>query len=186
MKKFKNLMLLAAMLLSLSVCMTSCNLNDNPAEEAEQIEEIVNKVWAFSQTHPDGFTLNIRTMEVPDKGIAVAYAATQGSHSREALDAVVEHALANGGYVGGWLDTTDGLFYFDSVRLFPEDQIEAATQFAIDNEQLAFFIISTGTEIRLDGQARALTPMKARTYAPTWYTAERLHRWQKSFFEVAE
>jgi hypothetical protein len=186
MKKFKNLMLLAAMLLSLGVCMTSCNFKDNPAEEAEQIEEIVNRVWAFSQTHPDGFTLNIRTMEEPTKGIAVAYAATQGSHSREALDAVVEHALANGGYVGGWLDNTDGQFYFDSVRLFPEDQLEAAKQFAIENDQLAFFVISTGTEIRLDGQARALTPKKIRTYAPTWYTAARLHRWQQSFFEAAE
>ena len=181
MKKIKNLLLMAAMLLSLSVSVSSCFFGDNPAEEAEQITEIANKVWAFSQAHPDGFTLNIRTMEVPDKGIAVAYAATQGSHSREALDAVIAHALANGGYVGGWLDTTDGQYYFDSVRLFPEDQLEAATQFAIDNEQLAFFIISTGEEVRLDGQARALKPMKARTYAPTWYTAERLHRWQKSF-----
>jgi hypothetical protein len=186
MKKLKSLMLLAAMLLGFSVSVTSCFLNDNPVEETERITEIANQIWAFSQTHPDGFTLNIRTMEEPAEGIAVAYAATQGSHSRDALDDVVAHALANGGYVGGWLDTNDGLYYFDSVRLFPEDQLEAATEFAIQNDQLAFFVISTGTEIRLDGQARAVTPMKTRTYAPTWYTAERLHRWQHPFFEVTK
>ena len=64
--------------------------------------------------------------------------------------------------------------------------MEQARQFAIENEQLAFFVISTGTEIRLDGQARVLKAMKKRSYAPTWYSAARLERWQfgKQFIDI--
>ena len=159
----------------------SCS-DDDDSSKGDDIEAIADKVWAFSQTHPDGFTVDIRTMKEPTEGIAVAYAATQGSHSRSQLSAVVSHALKNDGYVGGWLDSAEGEYYFDSTRLFPEDQLEAARQFAIENEQLAIFVISTGTEIRMDGEDPILPaairrmPVR-RTYAPTWYTAARLHKW---------
>ena len=65
------------------------------------IEAISDKVWAYSQGHPDGFTLDIRTMSEPKEGIAVSYADTQDSHSRNQLDMVVSHALRNNGYIGG-------------------------------------------------------------------------------------
>ena len=186
-KKVFNWMLMAALVVGFSMSINSCSKDDDDKEsESEKITRIADQVWAFSQTHPDGFTLNISTMKEPTEGIAVAYAATQGSHSRKSLDAVVSHALKNGGHVGGWLDTSDGLYYFDSVKLFPENQMEQARQFAIENEQLAFFVISTGTEIRLDGQARVLKAMKKRSYAPTWYSAARLERWQfgKQFIDI--
>jgi len=154
MKKILNWMLAAILLCGTLTVVTSCSLNDNPAAEEQQatvdVKALADQVWAYSQANPDGFTLNLATMQAPTEGISVAYAATQGSHSREQLETVIEHALAHGGFVGGWLDTTDGKYYFDSVRLFPEDQLDEATAFAIENEQLAFFIISTGTEVRLD------------------------------------
>ncbi|MBP5290455.1 MAG: hypothetical protein J6Y76_03465 [Paludibacteraceae bacterium] len=130
-------------LLLVLMAFTACN--NRPTEK--DIEAMADQVWFFSLAHPDGFTLDIRTMTEPTEGIAVSYAETQGSHSREQLPKVIRHALDHDGYVGGWLDTTDSLYYYDSTRLFPEDSPEAALQFSRDNGQTAVFILSTGTEI---------------------------------------
>ena len=111
---------------------------------------LADSIWVFSQMHPDGFTLNIYTWEEPEEGISVAYSATQDSHDRADLDLVVSHAQAHGGFVGGWFDSEDGSFYFDSVRLFPEDSLAQAWDFARENGQLAFYILSSGTEVRLE------------------------------------
>lgn len=123
---------------------SACN-NKNNVPSANEIEAIADKVWTFSLSHPDGYTLDIRTMTEPTEGIAVSYAATQNSHSREQLPKVVEHALSHDGYIGGWLNSDDGLYYFDSTRLFPEDSLEAAKQFGKDNGQYAIYILSSGT-----------------------------------------
>ena len=117
----------------------------------EDVSAIADKVWAFSQTHPDGFTLDIRTMSKPSEGIVVSYAATQNSHSREQLDKVVEHALKHDGYAGGWYDGKTGLYYFDSNRLFPENQLEEALKFGRENGQRSVYVLTTGTDVRVDG-----------------------------------
>ena len=130
--------------LTLSSCFSSKHVT------TANIETTVDQVWNYSLSHPDGFTIDIRTMTEPTEGISVAYAATQGCHSREALDSVVSHAIKHNGFVGGWLDTETALYYFDSTRLFPEDQREAALQFARDNGQTAVCVISTGEEIRVE------------------------------------
>ena len=109
-----------------------------------------DSVWVFSQTHPDGFTLNISTWEMPSEGIAVAYSATQDRHDREDLEFVVSHAQSHEGYIGGWFDTETGRFYYDSVRLFLEDSLAQAKRFGRENAQIAIYILSSGTEIRLD------------------------------------
>lgn len=132
-----------------TVFVSCCNKNekDNVQESPEAIAE---RIWNLSQFRPDGFTVDVRTMEMPTEGIAVAYAATQGCHSREDLTRVVRHAFEHGGHVGGWYDSESGLYFFDSTRLFPEDQLDEALQFARDNGQLAVYVLSTGEEIRLD------------------------------------
>lgn len=117
--------------------------------------EIIEQVWRLSQRRPEGFTVDIRTMEEPTEGIAVAYEATQGSLSRESLTTVVTHALEHDGYVGGWLDEESGLYYFDSTKLFPEDKIEEALEFARENGQAAIYIISTEEEIRIEEERAA-------------------------------
>ena len=139
--------ILATALLSLASCSSR---NDN--EESSKIEALADKVWAFSQSHPDGFTLDLRTMTEPAEGIAVSYSATHGSHSRSHLDTVVRHALSHEGYVGGWLNSADGLYYFDSTRLFAEDSLQAALQFGHDNDQNSVFILSNSTDVPLDGK----------------------------------
>ena len=110
---------------------------------------LADSLWTFSQTHPDGFTLNISTWEMPTEGIAVAYSTTQDCHDRADLDFVVSHAQSHGGHVGGWLDTETGRYYFDSIRIFSEDSIAQATQFGKENAQIAIYILSSGKEIRL-------------------------------------
>ncbi len=126
---------------------TACKKN-NPSEQND-INMLVDKVWTFSLSHSDGFTLDIRTMTEPTEGIAVSYAATQGSHSREQLPEVITHALEHYGYVGGWYSTSEDLYYFDSTRLFPEDSLSAALAFGKDNGQYSVFILSTRTEVTI-------------------------------------
>jgi ABC-type amino acid transport substrate-binding protein len=91
-------------------------------------------------------------MTEPTEGIAVNYAATQNSHSRNQLDKVVRHALKHEGYVGGWYNTEEGLYYFDSTRLYSEDSLRTAIQFGKDNGQHSIFILSSYSEIPLSGK----------------------------------
>ena len=130
----------------------SCSSCEESAFEQDNVSVIADKVWAYSQTHQDGFTLDIRTMTEPTEGIAVSYAATQNSHSRDQLGKVVSHALQHDGYVGGWYNSEDGLYYFDSTRLFPEDSLKAAIRFGEDNGQYSVFILSTYTDIPVSGK----------------------------------
>ena len=88
-------------------------------------------------------------------GIAVSYAATQGSHSRKQLENVVWHSLRHDGYVGGWLDKKSGLYYFDSTRLYPEDELKEAIQFGTVNGQRYVYVLSTGTSVKIGSENAA-------------------------------
>ena len=147
-----NLWLLGVVLaLCVGTAVSACGNINTPSRQAT-ITATADKVWAFIQTHPDGFTLDIRSMTEPTEGIAVSYAATQDSHSREQLNAVVGHALEHEGYVGGWFNSDDGLYYFDSTRLFPESELRNALQFGKENGQRSAFILSTFTDVPIDGK----------------------------------
>ena len=144
-------MLAAILTLCGAMTLQACANDDSPVKN-EDVTAIADKVWAFSQSHPDGFTLDIHSMTCPTEGIAVSYAATQDSHSRDQLDYVVSHALQHDGYVGGWYNSDNGLYYFDSTRLFPEDSLAAAIQFGKENGQYSVFILSSSTDIPLAGK----------------------------------
>ena len=128
--------------------LSACSNDDSPVDN--RVSAIADQIWEYGQTHPDGFTLDIRTMTEPTEGIAVSYAATQDSHSRDQLKYVVSHALSHDGYVGGWLSDEEGLYYFDSTCVFPEDQLEEALEFGKRNGQYSVYILSTGTEVVID------------------------------------
>ena len=151
-ERLKTWLLIAVMPICVTACFTSRASKEGNATEQSVITTIADKVWAFSQSHPDGFTIDIRTMTEPTEGIAVSYAATQNSHSRDQLDKVVSHALQHEGYVGGWYNSEDGYYYFDSTKLFPENDLKGALQFGKENGQYAVFILSTYTEIPVDGK----------------------------------
>ncbi len=110
---------------------------------------LADRVWSYGESHPEGFTLEINTWKEPQEGISVAYEATQNHHDRADLRRVVRHARSHSGYVGGWRNAEDSLYYFDSVRLFPEDSLESAISFGKANHQDAVYRLSTGQEIRL-------------------------------------
>lgn len=126
--------------------------------QSVSVDSTADQVWAYSASHPDGFTVSVSTLTVPAEGISVAYSATQDCHSREGLDYVISHSLAHDGYVGGWLNATDSLYYFDSVRIFPEEERERALAFARENGQIAVYVLSTSEEIRL---SRVVHPHEA-------------------------
>ena len=157
-EQFRRVLAFLTVLLALCspAVVVACSDGDTPTEQ-DSITEISDKVWAFSQSHPDGLTLDIRTMTVPTEGIAVSYAATQNSHSRDQLDKVVGHALQHDGYVGCWLNAENGLYYFDSSKLFPEDSLGAAIRFGKENGQMSVFILSTYTDIPLNGKVAEIT-----------------------------
>ena len=138
---------------------------------------LADAVWTFSQSHPDGFTLDVRKMTEPREGISVAYVATQNSHGRQALDAVVSHATEHDGFVGGWLDPSDSLYYFDSVRLFPEDSLEAAVNFGKANFQKAIYKLSTGEEIILKEDIEFVSPTGPLLRAVKAYGAEIIYEY---------
>ena len=143
--------ILLLLILYNATVLSACSHNDNTTEQRE-VTSISDKVWDFSQTHPDGFTLDIRSMSEPTEGIAVSYLETQNSHSRYQLDKVIRHALSHDGYVGGWLNTENGLYYFDSTKFFPETSLKDAIQFGKENGQYSLFILSSSTDIPLEGK----------------------------------
>ena len=151
-ERLKIWFLIAVLFICGPTSFASCASNEDNATEQSNITTIADKVWAFSQGHPDGFTIDIRTMTVPTEGIAVSYAATQNSPSRDQLDKVVSHALLHDGYVGGWYNSADGLYYFDSTKLFPENDLKGALLFGKENGQYSVFILSTYTDIPIDGK----------------------------------
>lgn len=103
--------------------------------------KLTERVWEYSLNNPEGFTLNIETMKPITSGICVAYAETQDSHSLESLEAVINHALTHGKHVGGWYNPENGLYYFDSVKVFPVGQIQEAIEFGRREQQLAIYVI---------------------------------------------
>ena len=151
-EKYRVWLLFAVLTIFGTASFASCSSNEDNATEQRKISIIADMVWAFCQTHPDGFTLDIRTMKVPTEGIAVSYAATQNSHSRDQLHKVVSHALQHDGYVGGWFNSEDGLYYFDSTKRFPENDLKGAIQFGKDNGQSSVFILSTSTDLPIYGK----------------------------------
>ena len=111
-------------------------------------KDLVNVIWAMGQMYPQGFTLDINTLQQPTKGIAVSYLATQNSFDKKDIPAVIKHARAHNGMIGGWYNSENGKYYFDSSRLFPEDSLAAALAFARANEQNTVYDIGKGIEIK--------------------------------------
>lgn len=109
--------------------------------------EIVEYVWSYAQTHPNGFTVNILTKESVTKGIVVSYYETKNSFGKESLDKVIEHAKKHNAIVGGWLNKNDTLYYFDSNNVFPDSAFSEALSFAIKNRQSAIYDLTNDSVI---------------------------------------
>lgn len=108
---------------------------------------VIEQLKKVAAENPEGFTFDIRAMRMVTSGIVCAYAATQNSFGIESLPAVVAHAEAHEGVVGGWMDIADLRFYFDSVRVFTD--LSEAIAFGKAQGQIAIFDLTNLREIRL-------------------------------------
>lgn len=140
---------LSIIAVSLCGCQKAKTDNNTNKPQTNVSQELIDTVWEFAQSHPDGFTLDIRNMTEPAYGIAVSYSATQNSHDKGSLPNVISHALEHDGYVGGWFNPDNGLYYFDSTKLFPEDMTDDAIKFGYENGQHDLYILSTGNDMIL-------------------------------------
>lgn len=131
--------------LVLATMLSSCSKENNDVNTAEI--ELVNKVWEYSKTNPDGFTLNIQTFKPVSRGLAVSYKETQNSFEKEWLKKAISHALKHNNIVGGWLNSQDGYYYFDRVKIFEDSKIDEAIKFAKENEQIAIYDLTNEKEI---------------------------------------
>ena len=61
--------------------LVTCSVTEDHAVGSDNVTAIADQVWSLGQTCPDGFTVDVRTMQLQTEGIAVSYAATQNSHT---------------------------------------------------------------------------------------------------------
>lgn len=114
------------------------------------MKDLIDRVWEYSLKNPYGFTLNIETFEPIKFGICVAYFETQNCFDKKGLEQVIDHAIRHNKIVGGWLNDGNGFYYFDSIRIFRNSELELAIEFAKQNEQLAIFDLTNLKEIKIN------------------------------------
>ncbi len=113
------------------------------------MKDLIERVWEYSQNNPDGFTLELTSFKPVKFGIIVAFKETQNSFGKQKLQTVIYHAMDNEKVIGGWLNYENGLYYFDSVKVFKNSELKEAIKFGIENEQIAIFDLTNLREIRL-------------------------------------
>lgn len=132
---------------------TSCGTSSKTSETTSNSNvvrtpsTVRNRILSMGRNHPEGFTMDVRTLEEPKEGIAVAYAETKGIRGGRDIYKVTAHAYSHDGYVGGWLDKETGKYYYESVKVFPEEDLEEAMKFAKENGQKSVYILSSETEV---------------------------------------
>lgn len=114
------------------------------------MKQLIERVWEHSQNNPDGFTLNLETFRPVKFGISVAYLETQDSHNKESLENVINHSLRHQKTLGGWLNEENEKFYFDSVKIFKNSELDKAIEFAKQQKQIAIFDLTNLKEIKIN------------------------------------
>lgn len=109
-------------------------------------DDLVKAIELIAIEHPDGFTVDLRNLELARKGIAVGFAATQNCYGFGGLYRCVEHAFFEGGFVGGWRNQ-DGRMQYDSIRLF--ESLPEAIAFGRKQNQIAIYDLENAWEIIL-------------------------------------
>jgi fructokinase len=101
----------------------------------------------IAEENPDGFTVQIPSLEFLISGYIAAYIETQNCFGDEGLRKVLEHATKHDNIVGGWRNKENQQFYFDSSKVF--DNREDAIEFGLQQKQIAIFDLYAFREIRL-------------------------------------
>lgn len=109
--------------------------------------QMLNIILEIAKQNPYGFTYNLNTKTFVKFGICVAYNATQNSFDEAGAASAIAHALNHCGIIGGWFNSENGRYYFDSVRIF-RDRNEAIA-FGLAEKQIAIFDLTNLNEIKL-------------------------------------
>lgn len=111
-----------------------------------------NTVLAISQIaqkNPQGFTVDHNLRPITN-GYSVATKYTQNSFGLTGLAHVVAIALFQNlerfDGVGGWLNTDNGEYYYDAIKIFNTEA--EANFYAWENDQISFFDLTNGIEIK--------------------------------------
>lgn len=114
------------------------------------MKQLIDRVWEYSQNNSEGFTLNLETFKSVKFGISVAYLETQNSHDKESLENVINHSFKHQKTLGGWLNEENEKFYFDSVKIFKNSELDKAIEFAKEQKQIAIFDLTNLKEIKIN------------------------------------
>ena len=118
-------------------------------KQVTKMKQLIDRVWEYSQNNPEGFTLNLETFKPVKFGICVAYLETQDSHDKESLEKVINHSILHQKILGGWLNVENQKFYFDSIRIFKNSDLDKAIEFAKRQKQIAIFDLTNLKEIKI-------------------------------------
>lgn len=111
------------------------------------MKSLILAIEKIASENPEGFTIEVPSLEFVQSGIVSAYEATQNNFDSSNLVQVLNHAISHSSILGGWLDSETNIFYFDSCKIFKD--LEEAIKFGKENNQIAIFDLDTLTEIRL-------------------------------------
>lgn len=110
------------------------------------IDSLLLQVQTIAAENPEGFTIDLRNLEMVKTGIAVGYAATQNQFGNGGLHKVLNHSLHNSGYIGGWKNP-DGEMQYDSVRIFTD--LRKAVKWGRKQKQYAIYDLDNNWEVVL-------------------------------------
>jgi fructokinase len=112
------------------------------------MEILLDAIKKIAERKPDGFTIRvIPSLKFLKSGYIAAYLETQNCFGDEGLKKVLKHALEHEGIVGGWKNSENKQYYFDSSKVF--DNLEDAIKFAGENKQIAIFYLNEQKQIWL-------------------------------------
>lgn len=107
-------------------------------------------ISAIAAANPAGFTYNVETNQMQASGFAVALEITQNSHGIDGLESVINivtSGATGATCIGGWLDESTGLYYWDATVIV--DDLDAAIALGRLQNQIAIFDLNNMQEIRL-------------------------------------
>lgn len=112
-------------------------------------ETLTKALTQIAADNPDGFTVNVNTLEPVTKGYAVSLEATQNSFGTEGLAKVIEYVTSHDvvSAYGGWLNSENNQYYYDATMVC--NTREEAEVIARANHQIAYFDLENMEEIRL-------------------------------------
>ena len=109
---------------------------------------IITAALEVAAKNPDGFTISWDMTEQPVTGYAVALP-NKGHHGTVGFLTALALAIEKTAYFGGWMDKNSGIWYWDTVEVYPLGQLEAAMKAGKRGGEIAIYDIGNAVDIRL-------------------------------------